>query len=342
MERSVTASAPGRICLAGEDLDWIVGPSVLAAIDLRVNVTVRAAADGAGELVLESGSPFGVRQVVPLKDTARYDGHVLDHTRAAVVTLARAAGFSVGALRVTIASSLPPAAGLSSSAAVIVATLGALSGYYGLALQTEEICSIAYSVERDELGTGAGQMDFYSCALGSVIHLDCSTEPPRSIERFSPPVSLTPVVVDTRVRHRTKDSIAVKRERLARADPDMFRYVDRAMAAVTGIRDTLASGQQSAEQIGALVFSCHQALCRYLRVSTDLINDCVDACMAAGAVGAKLTGSGLGGCMFALVTEPYLEKVLRVLDRFPVDVYPTAIDQDGLLIAESLSAPGAA
>jgi mevalonate kinase len=342
MERSVTASAPGRICLAGEDLDWIIGPSVLAAVGLRISVTVRAAAHGSGELVLESGSPFAIRQVVPLTDIARYEGHVLDHARAAVVALARTAGLSVGALRISISSNLPPAAGLSSSAAVIVATLGALSGYYGLGLQREEICSIAYSVERHELGTGAGQMDFYSCALGSVIHLDCSTQPPQSLERFSPPAALTPVVVDTLVRHSTKDSIAAKRERLARADPDMFRYIDETLAAVTEIRNMLASGQCRPDQLGALVLSCHRALCRYLRVSTDLINDCVDACMAAGAVGAKLTGSGLGGCMFALVTEPYLEGVLRALDRFPVDVYPTVIDQDGLLIAESVSAPDAA
>lgn len=342
MMRSVTASAPGRICLAGEDLDWMVGPSVLAAISLRISATVSASVNGSDCLVLESGGPFSVKRVVPVTDIACYDGHVLDYARAAVVALARTAVIPLEALHIKISSEVPPAAGLSSSAAVIVAVLGALCGYYDVNLSREQICGIGYSAEKHELGTGAGQMDFYSCALGGVIHIDSSTEPPRIIERLDLPPDLMPVIVDTRVRHSTKDSIAIKRERFARGDPDLSRYVDVTMTAVSKIRELLANGQSTHELIGASILSCHRALSGYMRVSTDLIDRCVLASVAAGSVGAKLTGSGFGGCMFALVDRQRLPGVVEALSRFPVDIYQTDIDRDGLVVSGPIAATGVA
>jgi mevalonate kinase len=337
MVRSVTATAPGRICLAGEDLDWIVGPAVLAAVNLRTTVTVSTRARSSGEVVLESGLPFAAWRAIPVSAMADYDGHVLDYARAAVVTMTRAMGLPIQPLTISITSQVPPASGLSSSAALIVATLGALDRYYGVGMSKDEICSIAYDVEAGELGTGAGQMDFYSCALGSVIYLDCSTRPPRLLERFSPRLTLRPVVIDTRIRHSTKGSIAAKRERSARSDPDLLRYVTETLQAVTTMREILRDDRRSHDRIGSLLLSCHEALREYMRVSTDLIDDCVQACMEAGAAGAKLTGSGLGGCLFAFVAEPRLERLVRALDRYPVDVYPTTIDPDGLVIAKSVS-----
>jgi galactokinase len=41
MSREIIASAPGRVCFAGEDIDWISGPSILCAIDLKTNVLVK-------------------------------------------------------------------------------------------------------------------------------------------------------------------------------------------------------------------------------------------------------------------------------------------------------------
>src|SRR5579862_3226495 len=106
MTRSATASAPGRICLAGEDLDWIVGPSVLAAVALRTTVTVTSPSPGpeSGALTLESGPPFRVRRVIPLSEIANYDGHVLDYAQAAIATLTRTVHLPLEGLRITISS----------------------------------------------------------------------------------------------------------------------------------------------------------------------------------------------------------------------------------------------
>jgi mevalonate kinase len=53
--------------------------------------------------------------------------------------------------------------------------------------------------------------------------------------------------------------------------------------------------------LGGLISRGHQLLTSYMGCSTPLIDRCVTACLEAGAYGAKLTGSGHGGCLFALV-----------------------------------------
>jgi mevalonate kinase len=55
-----------------------------------------------------------------------------------------------------------------------------------------------------------------------------------------------------------------------------------------------------------------------MRCSTPLIDTCADACLTAGAYGAKLTGSGHGGCLFALVAPEQIAAVLATLRHLPV------------------------
>ena len=274
-------------------------------------------------------------RTIGLSDMDNYDGHVLDYARAAVVALARETGIRLEPMIITITSQIPPASGLSSSAAVIVATLGAVSCYFGLNLSREKICAIAYSTEASELATGAGQMDFYSCALGSIIYLDCSNQPPQPLERFTPNMTLRPVVIDTRVRHSTKQSIFQKRQRLAREDPDLLLYVTETLSAVQGMREILLADRPCHDDICKYLFSNHESLRRYMGVSTDLIDECIGVCLDAGAAGAKLTGSGLGGCLFAFVNDAQAPELVNRLNGYPVDVFPTTLDFDGLVVANS-------
>lgn len=103
-----TASVPGRICLAGESLDWMTGGnSVTAAVPLRTRVTAWRA-DGSDALALISGPPLYQTRLVPAARAAAsvYDGDVLDHMQAAArITLPAAA--DLAGVVVTASTDLP-------------------------------------------------------------------------------------------------------------------------------------------------------------------------------------------------------------------------------------------
>ena len=73
MLSSVTVSCPGRVCLAGEYLDWLSGPSVLAAISLRLRIHLSWLPANSGCLVLESGLPLNITSRIPLSDVGAYE-----------------------------------------------------------------------------------------------------------------------------------------------------------------------------------------------------------------------------------------------------------------------------
>lgn len=171
------ASAPGRVCFAGEDIDWISGPSVLCAIDLRTNVVVRKNTD---LYTLKTEGSQNSELNLTKEKIGIYSHKILDYTNAAIKVLEKN-GVKITPLSVEITSNLPAKAGLSSSAAVSIASIAAISSFYGLDLSVNTVCDLAYKVESSELKTGAGQMDMYSCGLGGLIYLDSSTIPPKEM-----------------------------------------------------------------------------------------------------------------------------------------------------------------
>lgn len=326
----VMASSPGRVCLAGEDLDWMVGPSILAAVNLRLDITVRP----------HSGRPSHVLAADHTGRTHEIDLHVADtnlsepfaYIAAGARITACQTRDTVQSARVDVRSAIPMGAGISSSAAVVNATIAALSRFWGLSLGRSEICALAYRVENDMLRTGAGQMDFYGCALGGVIYLDSSNNPPSPVEHLRLPSNARIVIVDTRTPRRTRDVTEAKAERWRTREKAIVRYVERVSEAVAQMSHLFGGGQPSLQSVGRLVNTCQNALRDDLGVSTELIDRCVDACVNAGAAGAKLSGAGMGGCMFALVEEHLVEAVVDKLRNLPVDVYRTKVDHDGLVV----------
>lgn len=326
----VTASAPGRVCFGGEDLDWIVGPSVLCAVDLRVTVTV---SEGKTKnLTINSSTPFDVQLDVPISDVIQhYRGSVLDYSQAAINVLAKH-GFKIRPLEINISSTLPAKAGLSSSAAVTIATLMALSKLDNLSLSINDICHLGYEVESIELRTGAGQMDLYSSGLGGLIYIDSSVIPPVIIERHSFPSNYKIIVVDTKTPRSTAEVIKFKRERFADRESNIMTFVDHTFKAVQEMRTVISSREYDVDKLGTIISDCHVYLRDFMKVSTDLLNQCVDECLRLGAIGAKLTGTGMGGCMFAIVHETNVEIIRSKLAGFPVDFHVTNFSNDGVLI----------
>ena len=215
----VAASAPGRICLVGESLDWMIrGESVVATVPLRTTVTVGTSRHG-GPVTLRSGHPLRLTRPLPTSALGTYAGDPLDLLQATVkVTAPECRPMLPGAL-VESSSTVPIGAGVSSSAAVTVAAVAALLALgQGTLPDRREVSRRAFTAETEELRSGAGWMDFLSVAYGGVCVIrpgPCNS----ALLKLSP--AITRLSPRTSVRTSTLPSPFCR----VRAKPDSFSRI---------------------------------------------------------------------------------------------------------------------
>lgn len=323
-------SVPGRICLGGESLDWMTGgSSVVATIPLRTFVTVNPRVDKRQVLSIQCEGPFKQRSDISLDSLEKPSGDRLDYAQLAAYVASRACK-RPAAISLRIRSNIPMNAGVSSSAAVTVAIIGALNAYWQAGLTTEDICALAFRVEDTELQTGAGQMDFYACGLGGLLSLGCLNVPPAVTHYSCIADHCRVLLVDTQTPHTTRKFLSSKRQRWLHGDPLLYSYITHVSAYVERLRVLLVDEKPNLGEIGSLLTACHILLRDCMHCSTDLLEDCISRCLAAGAYGAKLTGSGLGGCMFALAPQERVAAIRHELSDLPVRVHEFVFTNDGI------------
>jgi galactokinase len=311
-------SVPGRICLAGESLDWMTGgASVTAAIPLHTRVSAWRA-DGSDALALTSGAPLYRTRLVPAARAAAgvYERDDLDHMQAAArVTLQDVTGLAGVVL--TASTDLPVGAGVSSSAALTLAVVAALEVLVsGAVPDLMRSCTLARQAEAGELGTGAGWMDFLACANGGVRAITAGSVPHADLLTAS--LGLPVVLIDTKQRRSTAAVLASKRTRFRAGEPAMLTYVREVSALTAELSDVLSQVRPDYRRAGALISSAHALLRDLVACSTPLLDECARRVLRAGAYGAKLSGSGHGGCLFALVPDDAVAAVLASVTDLPV------------------------
>ncbi|WKK22995.1 hypothetical protein QZH56_30295 [Streptomyces olivoreticuli] len=319
MRAAATATAPGRLCLAGESLDWMNGgSSVVATIPLRTKVTAwRTPGDA---LTLLSGSPVFANRLVSAEQVAegKYSGDQLDYMQAAARVTLKTADQIAGTV-LTAVTDMPVAAGLSSSAAVTVASVTALSAMNGAAPDLASICRMSRAAETGELGSGAGWMDYVAVAFGGVSHVSAGERP--GAHGIAPTLGVPVVIVDTLQPRTTLRALSSKRERYAAGDASMHAYARQAADLVESVTHALCQQEVDYRLVGRLLTTGHGLLRDLVRCSTPLIDECAARMLHAGALGAKLSGSGYGGCLFALVPDEAINSVLGALDGLPVHAH---------------------
>src|SRR3954452_24459756 len=153
----LSARAPGRVNLMGDHTDYNDGFVLPAAIPQQTMVEA-APGNGMHEVYSATLDRMVRFDAGALTDFARYVG--------GCVRVLERRGVKVPALRLHIASDVPVGAGLSSSAALEVATLRALDGLLGLGLDPEEVAHLAHRAEVEFAGVSCGIMDQMACSLG--------------------------------------------------------------------------------------------------------------------------------------------------------------------------------
>ncbi len=308
------------------------GSTLQAAIDLAVTAVAEIEpSDNNGMVVLSSGWPVGVERTFRIADAADRRDDELDFPAAALACASSEFGHFAG--KIALTSTLPIAAGLASSAACLIATIAAVAGELGHLLTKEALCELAFRAEIERLRTGAGEMDFWSCGLGGTRLTHFENEKQVSVLDF-PNVRAVIVVGDSGVRAATAHSIAKKRERFRLRDVSIMEYQRQTAELVCEMADALAKNEELFA-VAQDVTACHHAIAGLMGSSTRQIDEMVDASLHAGAAGAKLTGGGEGGCMFAITArDAQRDDIVAALPALGGVAYPTSISTIGVVTSQ--------
>ncbi len=326
--RKVIVEAPGRICLFGEHQDFL-GLSVIAT---PISLTIRIEATPRDDMLFNIDMP-------DIEDHDEFDPREeleyireRDYIRSATNVLRRAGMEFRRGYDVVITGTIPINAGTSSSSALVVAWVTFL-----LATQRgdvphsrEQIAKFAHQAEVLEFNEPGGMMDHYTSAIGGLLYIDC-----REPIRYEPlPAKLEGFVLgESLVPKETKDTLRKSREAatagfkvlaemlpgfdvrttpLAQAE----RYIERLPEEQARVvraqlidRDLCQQARRllsrpylsedDQRKLGRMLLEHQKQLREGIGVSHPKLDLLIEAAMDAGALGGKLNGSGMGGCMFA-------------------------------------------
>ncbi len=216
-----------------------------------------------------------------------------------------------------IQSHIPIAGGMGSGAAVATAMVRALAQWFQRTPHTSEINALVFRSEQRLHGTPSG-IDNTVIAYNRPISFcrqlpasDGTPRPPR-IATLTIAHPITLVVADTGDRSPTHLAVAGVRERRTHATADYDALFD-AIAAVTQL-SSMALAMGDSELLGAACRQNHTLL-QQIGVSSPRLDALVSAAEKAGAYGAKLSGAGVGGVMFAVVAPQQVAVVQAALQR---------------------------
>jgi galactokinase len=331
---SAIGHAPGRVNLLGEHTDYNDGYVLPIAIPQQTHVAIR-----------RSASNFFTLYAATLERTVTFNLVVPPTERFATyaygcIAEVAAAGYEVPALDMHLSSSVPIGVGLSSSAALEVATLRALRALLDLPIDDVRLAQIAQRAEVQHAGVNCGIMDQMAASLadsGQALFLDTRTMERRCVPL---PSQSAVLVLDSGItralassafnQRRTECEEAARRlgvRALRDVDAAQLSEVDslpepwrsRARHVVRENARVLQAVQCSdPAKFGALMNASHASLRDDFQVSVPALDRLVALLQTHPEVyGARLTGAGFGGACVALCQPAALSRIgVQVLDEY--------------------------
>jgi mevalonate kinase len=299
---SFRAKAPGKVILLGEHAVVYGQPALAIPVEkVRVQATVSA------EPLRQSGSMHIQAPDVALDAdlTQLPEGHPI----AVLVRLLlqELAVPRLPACRLRITSSIPVASGLGSGTAVSVAVLRVLSAFLGQPLAVERVSALAYEVEKLYHGTPSG-IDNTVIAYARPVYFRRGWH----IQTLSVSQPFTIVIGDTGLACPTALTVSDVRRRWE-AHPAKYEHLfARVGELVDQARQLIERG--ALQDLGPLM-NQNQLLLQDMDVSSNELEQLIAAARSAGALGAKLSGSGRGGNMIALAPPEQAQYIAQALER---------------------------
>ncbi len=338
------ARAPGRVNLIGEHIDYNGGPVLPMALQREVRIAAaRRRADRRVRL-FSVGFDTHYEGALPAvrSEQAAWANYVLG-----VVDEFEKQGAQVPGFDALVDSSVPIGSGLSSSAALEVATGILLTALLDVAVEPLELALLCQRAENQFVGVQCGLMDQASsacCRQGQALLLDCSV--PSCEQVTFPGERLTVVVAHSGVRRglsasaynerRSQCEQALEFVNQAAATPysnlcavpgDVFQRVSDGLPEVllrrsrhvlsetTRVRSFVAALQDGqVDELGRLLDESHFSLRDDYEVSCPELDELTERCRRfEGVLGSRLTGAGFGGCSVTLVQPAQADTLIEYL-----------------------------
>ncbi len=338
----VVFAAPGRVNLIGEHTDYAEGFVMPAAIDFATLAAISPRSDG--KIVVYSENYGEERTFDAAALPARGSKHWSDYPLGVAVILA-GEGIRIPAFSLSIWGDVPLGSGLSSSAAIEVATALAVASLAGVEIPGPRLARLCQRVENEFVGANCGIMDQFISANGKANHallLDCRD---LSYKLAPIPENVALVIANTMVKHSVAGGEYTSRRAqveeaaavIARHRPevkflrdatvdDLAKWghemspdaVKRARHVITECTRTVAACdalmKHDLKTLGRLMAEAHTSY------SKDFEGSCVEADAMVelaqglpGLIGARLTGGGFGGCTINLVEQSHAAEFSRAL-----------------------------
>lgn len=333
--------APGRVNLVGAHLDYNGGDVLPLAVDRGIYVAARLRDDDRIRLrsldlplVVDVDAATLGRSQDPAHGWASYPLGVWQFF-SAHTNCRRGVDLVFG-------GDLPMASGLSSSAAIEVATVTALDALHGTEVDALTLAKLAHRAETDYVGLKCGIMDQFASALGRAGHallLHCHTQTfehvPLDRGAFDilvmdsrKPRTLASTMFNKRVRecadaHAALVALGIERDCLAAYSRDDLERAGNGLQGVLArrARHVVSEMGRLAEavaalrrgdiaRLGACLDASHRSTATDYEVSCAELDEITDAARACtGVFGARLTGAGFGGCAIALIAPGHADGV---------------------------------
>jgi galactokinase len=328
------AGAPGRVNLIGEHTDYNDGFVLPLAIDRAIWIALRPRDD---RRVVVHSVDFDQSAEFPLDQLSAGNAGWIEYLKGTAWSL-REAGLKLAGWEGVLMGDVPVGAGLSSSAALEMATARAFAARSDLDWDPAAMAKLGQRAENKWVGVNCGIMDQLVSAAGRAGHallIDCRTLQTRPVPI---PDGVAVVVLDTSTRRGLVDSAYNERRAQCESAAEFFQVAAlrdvgrelferlsgkldettrrRARHVVTENERTLqaaeAMNRGEVSALGALMNQSHESLRDDYEVSSDALNAMVESARAHRACyGARMTGAGFGGCAVAVIDAESADDFVR-------------------------------
>ena len=319
----VEASAPGKLILYGEHSVVYRGPAVVMAIDRRAKVYARKRKDN--KIFIDADnlgfSGYFENDVYHAVSGNAWRGRNLAALNVSAKKTMEYIG-AEGGVDLKVRSMIPIAVGLGSSAAICVATVSAVERLHEGGLKNEEISNVAFERETSIHGKPSG-VDNNVSTFGGVM----SYEKDVGFKHHKLAKEIPFIIGNSRKKRSTKrmvENVAALKER----NPGV---VDNFIDAMGNIAHNGLAALLKAD-LGTMgdLMDLNHGLLSGIGVSTMKLEILCHTARKNGALGAKLTGAGGGGCMIALSEEQRMSDIERAIRRRKSDAYRVSLTEQGV------------
>ncbi len=334
---------PARVNLIGEHIDYNGGNVFPCAISLRSACIARKRNDDTIRLASTSYPKMVEADINKLEDYKKLEW---GNYQLGVAYCIQKDGHKISGMDMLFDETVPHASGLSSSAAIEMATGAAIAGLCNLEIDPARMAQLGQMAENEYVGMNCGIMDQFASEMGKegcAILLNCGTlkyeYAPFNLEEkglrliimnTKKPRSLITSAYNTR-RAECEEALRDLQEGcdceyLCDITPDMFEQLARLITKPTNVKRALhvvTENQRTKDAIaclnkgdiegfGDLMIQSHVSLRDLYEVTGEELDAMVESALNQdGVLGARMTGAGFGGCALAIVKEENVEKFIE-------------------------------